>query len=139
MNAAPDASAEWLPRPDLEALQLERLRATVVRVLGSQPVGAEQLASAGIRSAEDLRSLDDLAAVEFIAKAALREHYPFGLLAVPREELVRVHASSGTHGKPTIVGYTRTDLDTWTELMARCMAMAGVRAGMLVHNANGYG
>jgi phenylacetate-CoA ligase len=139
MSAAPDASPEWLPRPDLEALQLERLRTTVSRVLGSQPVGAEQLASAGIRSAEDLRSLDDLAGVEFIAKAALRQHYPFGLLAVPREELVRVHASSGTHGKPTIVGYTRTDLDNWTDLMARCMAMAGVRAGMLVHNANGYG
>jgi phenylacetate-CoA ligase len=139
MSAAPDASFEWLARAELEALQLERLRATVARVLGSQPIGAEQLESAGIRSGEDLRSLDDLAAVEFIAKAALRQHYPFGLLAVPRDELVRVHASSGTHGKPTIVGYTRTDLENWTELMARCMAMAGVRAGMLIHNANGYG
>ena len=66
-------------------------------------------------------------------------HYPFGLLAVPREELVRVHASSGTHGQPTVVGYTRADLETWTELMARCMTMAGVRPGMVIHNANGYG
>ena len=74
-----------------------------------------------------------------MTKADLRDHYPFGLLAVPREELVRLHASSGTHGKPTVVGYTRADLDTWTELMARCMTMAGVRPGMLIHNANGYG
>jgi phenylacetate-CoA ligase len=72
-------------------------------------------------------------------KSDLREHYPFGLLAVPRQELVRVHASSGTGGKATVVGYTRRDLDTWTEVMARCLATAGVRPGMLVHNANGYG
>ena len=72
-------------------------------------------------------------------KSDLREAYPFGLLAVPREELVRVHASSGTHGKPTVVGYTRADLETWTDLMARCMTTAGVRPGMLIHNANGYG
>ncbi len=72
-------------------------------------------------------------------KSDLRDAYPFGLLAVPREELVRVHASSGTHGKPTVVGYTRADLECWTELMARCMTMAGVRPGMVVHNANGYG
>jgi phenylacetate-CoA ligase len=86
-----------------------------------------------------MRSLDELAKVPFALKSDLRESYPFGLLAVPREELVRVHASSGTHGKPTVVGYTRADLETWTELMARCMTMAGVRPGMLIHNANGYG
>ena len=74
-----------------------------------------------------------------MTKAELRDHYPFGLLAVPREQLVRVHASSGTHGKPTVVGYTRADLEQWTELMARCMTMAGVRPGMVIHNANGYG
>jgi phenylacetate-CoA ligase len=72
-------------------------------------------------------------------KSDLREHYPFGLLAVPREELVRVHASSGTGGKATVVGYTRRDLDTWTDVMARSLSTAGVRPGMLVHNANGYG
>jgi phenylacetate-CoA ligase len=72
-------------------------------------------------------------------KDDLRSAYPFDLLAVPREQLVRVHASSGTHGKPTVVGYTRGDLEAWTEVMARSMTMAGVRPGMLIHNANGYG
>jgi phenylacetate-CoA ligase len=120
-------------------LQLERLRATLDRVLRAQPLGAERLAEAGITRGEDLQTLDDLEQVPFATKADLRAHYPFGLLAVPREQLVRLHASSGTHGKPTVVGYTAADLDAWTELMARCMTMAGVRPGMLVHNANGYG
>jgi phenylacetate-CoA ligase len=130
---------ETLPVERLRALQLERLRATVERVLRGQPLGAERLAAAGIRSAADLETLEDLHHVPFATKADLRDHYPFGLLAVPRDRLARVHASSGTHGKPTVVGYTAGDLQAWTELMARCMAMAGVRAGMLVHNANGYG
>jgi phenylacetate-CoA ligase len=116
---------EQLPRERLRELQLERLRETVDRV---QPLGAPAL-----RSVEDVRELP------FSWKSDLRDNYPFGLLAVPRERLVRVHASSGSHGKPTVVGYTRADLDAWAELMARCMAMAGVRRGMLVHNANGYG
>ena len=90
-------------------------------------------------AADDIASLDDLERLPVTTKADLREHYPFGLLAVPREELVRVHASSGTGGKPTLVGYTRGDLETWTELMARGLAMAGVRPGMVVHNAYGYG
>src|SRR4051794_37546143 len=132
-------AAETLPREELRALQLSRLRSTVERVLASQPVGAERLAAAGVSSPGDIGSLKDIAGVPFSVKADLRDQYPFGLLAVPREELVRVHASSGTHGKPTVVGYTRADLDTWTELMARCMTMAGVRPGMLIHNANGYG
>jgi phenylacetate-CoA ligase len=130
---------ETLPREQLEALQLERLRATVARVLDAQPAGAERLAAAGIGSKQDLVSLDDLARVPFIVKTDLREHYPFGLLAVARTELVRLHASSGTHGRRTVVGYTAADLETWTELMARCMTMAGVRPGMLIHNTNGYG
>jgi phenylacetate-CoA ligase len=138
-SAPPDAQVESLSRDELRALQLERLRATVARVLAGQPPGADQLAEGGVASPDDLRSLDDFAGVPFIRKAALREHYPFGLLAVPRSSLVRLHASSGTHGKPTVVGYTRGDLEVWTDLMARCMATAGVRAGMLVHNANGYG
>ncbi len=131
--------AETLPREELELLQLERLRTTIGQVLGGQPLGAERLNHAGINSPDDLRSLGDLAGIPFALKSDLRESYPFGLLAVPREELVRVHASSGTHGKPTVVGYTRADLETWTELMARCMTTAGVRPGMLIHNANGYG
>jgi len=107
--------AEQLPRPELRALQLERLRATF---------GVE---------------LDSLAEAPFCGKAQLREAYPFGLLRVPVASLARVHASSGTHGKPTVVGYTAADLEAWTELMARSMTLAGVRPGMLVHNANTYG
>jgi phenylacetate-CoA ligase len=131
--------AETLPREQLAALQLDRLRDTIARVLRAQPRGAELLATAGIARSEDVGSLDDLARLPFTTKDELRRHYPFGLLAVPREQLVRVHASSGTHGKPTVVGYTRADLEHWTELMARCMTMAGVRPGMVIHNANGYG
>jgi phenylacetate-CoA ligase len=131
--------AETLPRERLEALQLARLRSTMARVLDGQPPGAERLAAAGLTAPEDVGSLGDLARIAFTSKADLRAHYPFGLLAVPREQLIRVHASSGTHGKPTVVGYTPADLETWTELMARCMTMAGVRPGMVIHNANGYG
>ena len=130
---------ETLPRERLRELQLERLRATVARVLDAQPLGAARLAGAGIGAAEDVASLADVARLPFSHKDDLRDHYPFGLLAVPRERVVRLHASSGSHGKPTVVAYTRTDLDAWTELMARCMTMAGVRSGMVVHNANGYG
>jgi phenylacetate-CoA ligase len=131
--------AETLPRLELEALQLQRLRLTIERILTGQPVGAERLAAVGIEGPDDVRSLEDLRRIPFASKDDLREHYPFGLLAVPRHELVRVHASSGTHGRPTVVGYTRADLETWTDLMARSMTMAGVRPGMTIHNANGYG
>jgi phenylacetate-CoA ligase len=131
--------AETLPRDQLEELQLRRLRSAVARVLHSQPFGAERLVSGGITAAGDIGSLADLSRIPFTTKADLRANYPFGLLAVEREQLVRVQASSGSHGKPTVVGYTRGDLETWTELMARCMTMAGVRPGMVIHNANGYG
>ena len=128
-----------MPRDRLAVLQLERLRATVARVLNGQPLGAERLAEAGITAPGDIETLDALAKIPFANKSDLREAYPFDLLAVPREQLVRVHASSGTHGKPTVVGYTRADLEVWTEVMARSMTMAGVRPGMVIHNANGYG
>jgi phenylacetate-coenzyme A ligase PaaK-like adenylate-forming protein len=131
--------AETLPREQLEELQLRRLRSAVARVLHGQPFGAERLASGGITAAGDIGSLADLSRIPFTTKADLRASYPLGLLAVEREQLVRVQASSGSHGKPTVVGYTRGDLETWTELMARCMTMAGVRPGMVIHNANGYG
>jgi phenylacetate-CoA ligase len=131
--------AETLPRDQLEELQVRRLRSAVARVLCGQPFGAERLASAGITAAGDIGSLADLSRIPFTTKADLRASYPFGLLAVEREQLVRVQASSGSHGKPTVVGYTRGDVETWTELMARCMTMAGVRPGMVIHNANGYG
>ena len=134
-----DASAETMPREQLAELQLGRLRETVARVLKGQPLGAGRLSEAGITTPDDVDTLDDLPSLPFAHKTDLRENYPFGLLAVPREELVRVQASSGSHGKPTVVGYTRADLESWTELMARSMTMAGVRPGMLIHNANGYG
>ncbi len=127
------------PRETLRELQLERLRGTVERTISSQPLLATRLNEAGVADPSDISSLDDVARLPFTSKQDLREAYPFGLLAVPREDLVRVHASSGSHGKPTVVGYTRADLDAWSELMARCMTAAGVRPGMVVHNANGYG
>jgi phenylacetate-CoA ligase len=126
-------------RGRLEALQLERLRATVGRLLDRVAPARERLRAAGISSPADVRELADLPRLPFSTKGDLREHYPFGLLAVPRERLVRVHASSGTGGRPTVVGYTADDLDAWTTVMARSMEMAGVRPGMVVHNAYGYG
>jgi phenylacetate-CoA ligase len=127
---------EQLPPERLRELQLERLRTTIARVRNGQELGAARLAEAGV---DDLRSLAELDRLPFTWKDDLRHTYPFGLLAVPREQVVRVHASSGSHGKPTVVGYTRADLDAWAQLMARCLTMAGVRPGMVLHNANGYG
>ena len=99
----------------------------------------ERLREAGVTSPEDVSSLDDLSRLPLTRKVDLRDQYPFGLFAVPREQVVRIHASSGTRGKPTVVGYTRNDLDVWSEVMARTLALAGVEAGMVVHNAYGYG
>ena len=131
--------AETLPREQLDSLQLERLRQTIGRLLQSVPPIRERLIQAGVRTANDVASLSDLARLPFTRKTDLREHYPFGLFAVPREDVVRIHASSGTRGKPTVVGYTLADLDVWSEVMARTLAMAGVERGMVVHNAYGYG
>jgi phenylacetate-CoA ligase len=130
---------ETAPRERLEALQLERLRCTIARLLSSVRPARERLGAAGIAAPEDVGSLDDLPRLPFTVKSDLRAHYPFGLLAVPRERLARVQASSGTGGKPTVVGYTARDLETWTEVMARCLTGAGLRPGMVFHNANGYG
>ena len=131
--------AETLPRDQLERLQLDRLRTTIGRLLDAVRPIRERLLETGVRSAEDLTSLADVARLPFTRKTDLREHYPFGLFAVPREQVLRIHASSGTRGKPIIVGYTRNDLDVWSEVMARTLAMAGVEPGMVVHNAYGYG
>jgi phenylacetate-CoA ligase len=131
--------AETLPRAQMAALQLERLRATVARILGFVPPLADRLRAAGVTAAEEIRSLAELHRLPFTVKVDLREHYPFGLFAVPLDQIVRFHASSGTRGKPTVVGYTRNDLAIWSEVMARCLALAGVRPGMVMHNAYGYG
>src|SRR5690348_14586249 len=100
------------------ALQLERLRQTVQRQLDHVVPMRERLHAAGVTSARDIASLEDLPKLPFSHKSDLREHYPFGLFAVPLDQVVRIHASSGTRGKPTVVGYTRHDLDVWSEVMA---------------------
>jgi len=130
---------ETLPRERMDALQLERLRATVGRVLAGVAPLAERLRAAGIRSPGDIASLADLGRLPFTRKIDLREHYPFGLFAVPKSSLARIQGSSGTRGKPTIVGYTRNDLAVWAEVVARCLALGGVKPGMVIHNAYGYG
>jgi phenylacetate-CoA ligase len=131
--------AELMPRERLERLQLERLRTTVARQLERVPPMRERLLAAGLSSADEIRALDQLAQLPFSRKTDLREHYPFGLFSVDRSEIIRVHASSGTRGKPTLVGYTRHDLDVWSEVVARTLALGGVRPGMVLHIAAGYG
>ena len=132
-------AVETLARERLEALQLERVRQTIARQLAAVAPRRERLHAAGLRAPEDVQSLRDLERLPLTSKSDLREHYPFGLFAVPRHEVVRIHASSGTRGKPTIVGYTRGDLGVWSEVMARTLGLAGVQPGMVVHNAYGYG
>jgi phenylacetate-CoA ligase len=130
--------AETASAETRRALQLGRLRRAVAWAAARVPFYREALGRAGVQ-AEDLRSLDDLARLPFTRKQDLREHYPFGLFAVPREALRRVHASSGTRGKPTLVGYTGSDLALWQEVMARSLCMAGARPGDLIQVAYGYG
>jgi phenylacetate-CoA ligase len=129
---------ETLPRERLRALQSERLVKVVARAYARVPSVRAALDAAGVSPA-DVRSVADLPRLPFTTKDTLRQSYPFGTFAVPREQLVRLHASSGTTGKPTVVGYTRADLDVWSDLMARSLAAAGVRPGDLTHNAYGYG
>ena len=125
-------------RAQLEALQLDRLRATLRTAYDRVPHYRRAFDAAGI-GPDALGSLADLARFPFTGKADLRAEYPFGMFAVPREQVARVHASSGTTGQPTVVGYTQGDLDTWAELMARSIRAAGGRPGDLVHVAYGYG
>ncbi|HSE94054.1 MAG TPA: phenylacetate--CoA ligase [Methylomirabilota bacterium] len=129
---------EHLDREALNALQLQRLRRVVAWVSDRVPLYRERLRAAGV-AADDVRSLADLPQLPCTAKADFRDTYPYGMLAVPLESVVRIHASSGTTGKPTVVAYTRRDLDTWTAVMARTLAMGGVGAADVVHNAYGYG
>jgi phenylacetate-CoA ligase len=133
-----ERSVETMPRGDLKALQLTRLKATLERAYHNVPHYKKKFDAANVRPG-DLKSLADLARFPFTVKTDLRDNYPFGMFAVPREQLLRVHASSGTTGKPTVVGYTKGDLDTWSDLMARCFACAGTLPGDIVHNAYGYG
>jgi phenylacetate-CoA ligase len=123
---------------ELRALQLERLKWSVRHAYDNVAHYRSKFDSHGVHP-DDLRSLEDLAKYPFTAKQDLRETYPFGMFAVPREQVVRVHASSGTTGKPTIVGYTQKDIDTWATVMARSIRASGGRAGDIVHVAYGYG
>jgi len=129
---------ETASRDALMALQLERLRWSLRHAYANVAHYRQAFDRAGVH-ADDVRSLDDLARFPFTVKGDLREHYPFGMFAVPREQVVRIHASSGTTGKPTVVGYTRNDIDTWAAVMARSIRAAGGRAGDIVHVAYGYG
>ncbi|MEU1127391.1 phenylacetate--CoA ligase PaaK [Streptomyces sp. NPDC005899] len=137
MTALLDA-AERLGRDELEALQLARLRATLRHAYDNVPFYRTAFDAAGVRP-EDCRSLPDLARFPFTVKADLRDNYPFGMFAVPEERIRRIHASSGTTGRPTVAGYTERDLDTWADVVARSIRAAGGRPGHKVHVAYGYG
>jgi phenylacetate-CoA ligase len=129
---------ETFSQDKLRALQLERLRWSLAHAYNNVPRYREKFDAAGAKPG-DCRALDDLARFPFTTKADLRETYPFGMFAVPMERIVRIHASSGTTGKPTVVGYTAKDIDTWSQVMARSLRAAGARPGDKVHVAYGYG
>src|SRR5438477_3308833 len=133
-----DPRGETLSRDALAGLQLERLRATLARAYDRVPHYRQRLDAVGAAPA-DLKHLEQIENLPFTTKDDLRLRFPFGLFAVPRERLARLHASSGTTGKPTVVGYTAADIALWSDLMARSLACAGVRPGDIVHNAYGYG
>ncbi|MEC4723480.1 phenylacetate--CoA ligase PaaK [Noviherbaspirillum sp. CPCC 100848] len=129
---------ERASRDELQALQLNRLKSSLRHAYQNVPHYRASFDAAGVHP-DDLKSLADLAKFPFTTKKDLRENYPFGMFAVPREKVVRVHASSGTTGKPTVVGYTQADIDTWADLVARSIRAAGGRAGDICHISYGYG
>ncbi len=133
-----DIEYETMPREALEAIQLRRLKATVERAYANVPFYRRQFDAAGIAPG-DVQALEDLQRLPFSTKQDLRENYPFGMFAVPMDNVVRIHASSGTTGQPTVVGYTRRDIDTWATLMARSLMSGGATRGDIIHNAYGYG
>jgi phenylacetate-CoA ligase len=129
---------ETMPREALEAIQLRRLQAAVARVYNTVPFYRRRFEEAGATPG-DIRALTDLHKLPFTYKTDLRDNYPYGMFAVPMDNVTRIHASSGTTGKPTVVGYTARDIQTWSELMARSLVAAGTRKDDIVHNAYGYG
>jgi phenylacetate-CoA ligase len=138
MNAFLLEAIEKAPRADLQKLQLQRLQRSLKHAYDNIERYRQKFDAAGVTPA-DCRSLADLARFPFTTKADLRETYPFGMFAVPMDKIVRIHASSGTTGKPTVVGYTAKDIETWSDVMARSMRAAGARRGDKVHVAYGYG
>ncbi|HEU4399498.1 MAG TPA: phenylacetate--CoA ligase, partial [Actinomycetota bacterium] len=133
-----DQRAETMSDDERAALQSKRLGVLLGRLADTSPFYRRRLADAGVDPGEAV-TLDDLPALPFTTKADLWDHYPWGLLAVPREQVVRVHGSSGTGGRPTLVAYSRGDLELWAEVCARALGCAGAGPGTLVHNAYGYG
>ncbi len=129
---------ETLPREEIEKIQLERLKETVARVYEKVEPYRKKMDEAGIRP-EDIQTLADLSRLPFVTKQDLRDNYPFGFFAVPKDELVRIHASSGTTGKPTVVGYTKNDLDAWTECVSRIACMGGATEKDVAQICFGYG
>ncbi|MGH3689850.1 MAG: phenylacetate--CoA ligase PaaK [Microbacterium sp.] len=129
---------ERMSRDEIGTLQLERLQQTVRHAYANVPLYTRKFDDAGVHP-DDIRSLDDVQRLPFTTKADLRETYPFGMFAVPMSDVARIHASSGTTGRPTVVGYTKGDLDRWGSLVARSLRASGIRPGMKVHNAYGYG
>ena len=129
---------ETASRDEIAALQLERLKWSVRHTYDNVEPYRKKCQEKGVHP-DDLKQLSDLAKFPFMTKTDLRDHYPFGLFAVPRNKLARLHASSGTTGKPVVVGYTKNDLDNWANVVARSLRAAGVRPGDMVHNAYGYG
>ncbi len=123
---------------EIRKLQLDRLKWSVRHAYENVPMYKQRFAEVGVHP-EDLQTLSDLAKFPFTYKNDLRDNYPFGLFAVPREQIIRLHASSGTTGKPTVVGYTQGDIDNWADLVARSLRASGLRKGDIVHNAYGYG
>ncbi len=138
MKSFPLEPIEKASIDELRALQLKRLRTTLAHAYANSPVYRSKFDKAGVHP-EDCRSLADLAKFPFTTKHDLRDNYPFGMFAVPREQCVRIHASSGTTGKPTVVGYTQNDINTWSTVMARSIRAAGARPGDMVHVSYGYG
>ena len=133
-----DEDFETLPREALEAIQLKRLQALAEKAYATVAFYKKAFDEKGVKP-DDIKRLEDLHKLPFTMKQDLRDNYPFGMFAAPMENVVRIHASSGTTGKPTVVGYTRRDINTWSELMARTLAAAGAHKGDIVHNAYGYG
>ncbi len=133
-----DEEIETLPRVGLESIQLKRLKQLVARVYKTVEPYRQKMDEAGVKP-EDIVSLADLAKLPFTVKNDLRDNYPFGLFTVPLDQVVRVHASSGTTGKPTVVGYTKKDIETWSGIMARALCCAGASKDDMIHNAYGYG
>jgi len=133
-----DIGFETMPREDLEAIILRRLKATIDRVYATGPFYRKKFEENHITS-NDIQSLEDLKRIPFTTKEDLHDNYPFGMFAVPMDNVVRIHTSSGTTGKPTVVGYTARDINIWAELMARSFAAGGATRGDIIHNAYGYG